>query len=67
MTDWDAYIDAVAGPLGLAIAPPWRSGVVGFLGIAAEMATVLAAVELDPDELALAPVYRLPEPSEEPR
>lgn len=64
MSDWDAYIDAVAGPLGLAIAPPYRAGVAGFLGIAAEMAAVLASVDLDPDELALAPIYQLPERAE---
>lgn len=49
--------------MGLAIAPPWRAGIAGFLGIAADMAALLAAVELDEGELALAlaPVYRLPE------
>ncbi len=57
MTDWDAYLDAVAGPIGLAIAPEHRDGVARFLDIAAGMARTLDFVALDDGDLALAPVY----------
>lgn len=56
----DAYIDAVSGMVGLTIAETWRPGVRRFLGIAAGMASVLETVPLADDDLALAPVYRLP-------
>jgi hypothetical protein len=65
MTDPDAWIDATAPALGLAIDDAWRPGVVRFLGIAAEMAAILNAVELDDGEFALAPVYLPPEPRDE--
>lgn len=55
----DACIDAVSGMVGLTIAETWRPGVRRF-GIAAGMAAVLEAVPLADDDLALAPVYRLP-------
>ncbi len=61
MTDWDSYMDAVAGSIGLAIAPDYREGVARFLEIAAGMARTLEAVPLDEDELALAPTFLPPD------
>ncbi len=58
--DWDAWIDAVAPRLGLAVAPEWRPGVARFLGLAAGMAATLDAVELG-DHLELDAVLVLPE------
>ena len=46
----------------LPIAEAYRPGVARFLELAAEMAAVLEAVDLDDSELALAPVFRLPDP-----
>ena len=60
MTGADAYIDAAAGLMGLAIAPDHRPGVRRFLGIAAEMAAVLDQVPLDDGALELAPAYLPP-------
>ncbi len=64
MTNWEAYAEGMAGPVGLVIAPEYRAGVARFLAIAAEMAAVLETVELDDAELDLAPVYSLPESPE---
>ena len=58
--DFDAYIDAVSGAVGLTIAPEYRPGVAGFLKGAAELAALLEQVPLDDAELVLAPVFRLP-------
>lgn len=53
----DARIDAAAAQVGLPIAAGHRPGVRRFLAIAAEMAATLDQVDLDADELALAPVF----------
>ncbi|MEM9781171.1 MAG: DUF4089 domain-containing protein [Pseudomonadota bacterium] len=71
MTDWDAYIDAMAPAMGLDVAEHHRPGVRQFLEIASSMAVVIEAVPLDEDALALLPVYIPPEllpelPSEAP-
>lgn len=58
--DWNAYVDAMAPAVGLAIAPEWRPGVVRFLGLAAGMAATLATVEFG-DTLELDAVLALPE------
>jgi hypothetical protein len=60
--DPGAYIDAASAVVGVGIDPAWRPGVARFLALAAEMAAVLEAVELDDAELAPAPVYLPPEP-----
>lgn len=60
----DAYIDAAAALVGLSVAPEDRAEVARFLGLAADMAAVVARVDLDDAELALAPVFRLPAPQE---
>lgn len=62
MTDeeLDAWIDAAAAPLGLAIAAAHRPGVRRFLAIAGEMAATLDRAALDEDEPALAPIYTPP-------
>ncbi|NBC31325.1 MAG: DUF4089 domain-containing protein [Alphaproteobacteria bacterium] len=57
----DARIDATAAQVGLSIAADHRPGVRRFLAIAGEMAATLDRVDLDADELALAPVYTPPE------
>ena len=59
--DWEAYLDAVAPAVGLPVDPGWRGGVVRFLGLAAEMAATLEAVELADDHLDLDAVLVLPE------
>jgi hypothetical protein len=59
----EAQLDAMAAVLGLAVDPAHRSGVLRFLGLAAEMAAVLERVPLDPGTAPLAPVLRLPEPT----
>jgi hypothetical protein len=56
----DAYIDSTSAVVGLTIAEEYRPGVARFLALAAEMADLLDAVELDDGELALAPVYLPP-------
>lgn len=58
----ERYVDAAAELLDLPIEAEWRPGVARFLGLAAEMAAILDAVALDEDEIAPAPVFRLPEP-----
>lgn len=58
----ERYVDAAAELLDLPIEAEWRPGVARFLGLAAEMAAILDGVALDEDELAPAPVFRLPEP-----
>jgi hypothetical protein len=52
----DAYIDSASAVVGLTIAEEYRPGVARFLALAAEMADLLDAVDLDDAELALAPV-----------
>ena len=59
--DWDAWIDTASAAMDLPVAGAHRQGVVRFLELAAEMAAILEAVPLDEAELALAPVFRLPE------
>ena len=59
--DWEAYLDAVAPAVGLPVDPDWRGGIVRFLGLAAEMAATLEAVELADDHLDLDAVLILPE------
>jgi hypothetical protein len=59
--DWEAYLEAVAPTVGLPVDPAWRSGIVRFLGIAAEMAATLEAVDLADDRLDLDAVLVLPE------
>jgi len=63
MTDLTAATCAAATLVGLEIAAEYCPGVLRFLETAQEMATVLDGVHLeDEDELALAPVWRLPGP-----
>lgn len=59
----DAHIDAVAPLLRLPIAPEHRPGVRTHLAVAEGMAAALDAADLDPEHLALASVFRVPEPS----
>jgi Protein of unknown function (DUF4089) len=59
--DWEAYLDAVAPAVRLPVDPAWRGGVARFLGLAAEMAATLEAVELADDHLDLDAVLVLPE------
>lgn len=59
--DLDAHIDAAAGLIGLAVPAACRPGVRNFLALASRMAETLEQVELPDDDLALAPVLRLPE------
>ncbi|MEO0760862.1 MAG: DUF4089 domain-containing protein [Pseudomonadota bacterium] len=65
-TDWDAWIDAMAPAMGLAIDPAHRPGVRQFLEIAADFAAVIETVPLDADELALLPVYTPPDTGPDP-
>lgn len=53
----EALIDSLGPLLGLAITPEQRPGVIRFLAVAAEMAAVVASAPIDPDHLALAPVF----------
>jgi hypothetical protein len=57
----DAWIDAASATVGLPVADAYRPGVRRYLALAAEMAALTEAVALDDGELALAPVFRLPE------
>ena len=57
--DWETWIDVVAPTLGLPVEAGWRPGVARFLGLAADMAAVLEAVELG-DSLDLDAVLTLP-------
>jgi hypothetical protein len=59
--DPGAYIDAASAAVGVGIDAAWRPGVARFLALAAEMAAILEAVELDDAELAPAPVFLPPE------
>ena len=59
--DWEAYLAAVAPAVGLPVDPGWRGGIVRFLGLAAEMAATLEAVQLADDHLDLDSVLVLPE------
>jgi len=59
--DWEAYLDGVAPAVGLPVNPCWRSDIVRFLGLAAEMAATLEAVDLADDHLDLDAVLVLPE------
>ncbi len=67
MTDaeLDAFLEAAAKAADLGIAPEHRPGARRFLTLAASMAAVLDRAPLDEDELALAPVFRLPEPEDD--
>jgi hypothetical protein len=58
MTDaeLDAYIDASAVALGLAIAPEWRAAVRANLAITFRLGAVVAEFELS-DEAEPAPVF----------
>ena len=53
----EAYIDAAADLIGLPLQPEWKPGVARFLDLAASMAALVEAVELDDGELIQAPVY----------
>lgn len=64
--DLEAYIDATARLMALPIAPEHRPGVLQFFGIAKEMADLLDGADLDPHELAFAPVYSPPAVQEKP-
>jgi hypothetical protein len=57
----EAYLDAMAAAVGLAIDPAWRPGVLRFLGLAAGMAALVEAVPLADDHLDLDAVLLLPE------
>lgn len=59
--NWDAWIDTASAAMDLPVAEAHRQGVIRFLELAAEMAATLEAVALDDAELALAPVFRLPD------
>ncbi|MCX7376149.1 MAG: DUF4089 domain-containing protein [Alphaproteobacteria bacterium] len=58
MTDaeLEAYMDASAAVLGIAIAPEWRDAVRANLALSLRMATVVAAFPLE-DEAEPAPVF----------
>lgn len=53
----EALIDGVAALVGLTITPEQRPGVARFLALAADMAALVEAAPVDPDHLALAPVF----------
>jgi hypothetical protein len=57
-----AHVAAAAKVVGLEIADDHLPGVESFVALAAGMAATLEAVPLDPDDDALAPVFRLPAP-----
>ncbi|TPE53706.1 DUF4089 domain-containing protein [Amaricoccus solimangrovi] len=61
-TDWETYLDAMTPAVGLTLDPASRAGVIRFLGLAAEMAARLEAVEFAPDALDLDATLALPEP-----
>jgi hypothetical protein len=58
MTDdeLDAYMDATAAILGLAIAPEWRAAVRANLAVTLRMAELVTGFPL-PDEAEPAPVF----------
>lgn len=56
-----AHAAAAAATVGLPIDPAHMPGVVRFLMLAADMAAILDAAPLHPDDDALAPVLRLPD------
>ena len=58
--DWEGDLDAMAPAVGLTVDPGWRDGIVRFLGLAAEMAATLEAVQLADDHLDLDAVLILP-------
>ncbi|MEO0823759.1 MAG: DUF4089 domain-containing protein [Pseudomonadota bacterium] len=60
----DAHIDTASALVGLSIPEEHRAGVRAFLEVARQMEAALAALPPEDTELALAPVYRLPEPPE---
>ncbi|MGS4947136.1 DUF4089 domain-containing protein [Meridianimarinicoccus sp. RP-17] len=62
-SDPDHQIDAASAMVGLPIAAAWRPGVWQFLVVARQMTDILEAVPLADDDLALAPVFRLPRPT----
>ena len=53
----DAYIDAAAQALGLAIEPAWKPAVRANLEVTLALAAIVAEKEL-PDEAEPAPVFR---------
>jgi hypothetical protein len=53
----DAYIDAAAQALGLAIQPDWKPAVRANLDVTFRLAALVAEKEL-PDDAEPAPVYR---------
>ena len=55
--DYDSYIEATSGLVGLSIEASWMPGVARYLDLAAEMAALLETIELDDAELVLAPVF----------
>lgn len=59
----EMHIDAASALVGLTIAEAHRPGVRVFLGVAREMAATLEAAAPPQDALALAPVFRLPDPA----
>ena len=61
MAEHDGYIDAASALLDLRIADAWRPGISRYLGLAAGMAALLEAVDLDDGALDLAPVYLPPD------
>ena len=46
----DTYVDATAALLGLPIAPEHRDGVLRYFGIAADMAALVMAMPLAPED-----------------
>jgi hypothetical protein len=46
----EAYVDATAALLGLPIAPEYRAGVLRYFGIAADLAALVMAMPLGPED-----------------
>lgn len=60
--DADALVASASAAVGLTIDPAYLPGVVSFVKLAADMAATLDLADLPPDDGALAPVFRLPDP-----
>lgn len=56
--DAGRHCDAMAPALGLTITPEQRPGVLQFLGVAAQMATIVQAAALDDGGFDMASAFR---------
>lgn len=58
VTDWQAYIDAVAPAVGLEIRQEWKPSVATYLALAASNAALFAELPFDDAKDEAAPVFR---------